>query len=258
MTLPHDFEQDRDNGIKIRADRMMTQFNDVKDALTASIAKDGQTTPTANLPMGGFKHTGAAVASIRTDYLRASQAQDNDLITFTATGTDTYAITPSPAVTSYTTGQGWLVIFTNANTGAATLNVSGLGAKAITKNGTTALAAGDIAAGQAVFVAYDGTRFQIIAHLAYSLGLNAGSNQTTSFTAASNTKYVCNFSAAATITLPASPTTGDLIEFTIGGGQLVTLDPNGNKINASTSTLPLGTQRMTLLIGYTGSTDGWV
>ena len=32
--------------------------NDIYNELTGSLAKDGQTTPTANLPMGGFRPTG--------------------------------------------------------------------------------------------------------------------------------------------------------------------------------------------------------
>ena len=78
-----------------------------------------------------------------------------------AAGTDTYTATLSPAITAY--GSGGLkvqIVFANANTGAATLNLNSLGAKPITKNGSTALSAGDISAGQALFLFYDGTQFQ--------------------------------------------------------------------------------------------------
>lgn len=83
-------------------------------------------------------------------------------IGYAASGTDTYAITPAPAITAYAAYQAFLVTFTNANTGAATLNASGLGAKAITKNGATALALGDIPAGCIKLCVYDGTQFQIV------------------------------------------------------------------------------------------------
>lgn len=79
-----------------------------------------------------------------------------------ATGTDTYVITASAAVTAYSTYQKFAVAFTNANTGVATLNVNSLGAKAIKKNGATALSAGDIAAGQIFWCVYDGTNFQLV------------------------------------------------------------------------------------------------
>jgi len=50
---------------------------------------------------------------------------------------------------------------TNANTGASTLNVNGLGAKAIVRGTGIALLSGDIAAGAVVQVQYDGTSFQL-------------------------------------------------------------------------------------------------
>ena len=79
---------------------------------------------------------------------------------YTASGTDTYAITPVPAVT-LAAGMAFLVTFTNANTGASTLTLPGNAAKAITKNGATALERNDITAGAQRFLSYDGTQFQI-------------------------------------------------------------------------------------------------
>jgi hypothetical protein len=52
-------------------------------------------------------------------------------------------------------------IAANTNTGAVTININGLGAKDITKQGTTALVSGDIPSGIVVNIVYDGTRFQM-------------------------------------------------------------------------------------------------
>ena len=54
----------------------------------------------------------------------------------------------------------------HSNTGAATLNVDGLGAKAIVKSASTALSAGDIVSGAIYLLSYDGTNFQILGSLA--------------------------------------------------------------------------------------------
>ena len=77
-------------------------------------------------------------------------------------GTDSYAITLSPAPGGYTDGM--MVSFKAgiANTGACTLNVNGLGAKTIKKFGIYDTATGDIEVGQIVKVIYDGTNFQMI------------------------------------------------------------------------------------------------
>lgn len=76
-------------------------------------------------------------------------------------GTNTLTGTISTSPTAYVTGQAYRFIAANANTGAVTLNLNALGAKAITKNGSAALKAGDIQAGAMVSVVYDGTQFQL-------------------------------------------------------------------------------------------------
>lgn len=84
-----------------------------------------------------------------------------------------YTVTLSPASPgvnqAYRTGATYAFGAVSANTGASTLSVDGLAAKAITKYGTTALAANDIVNGQMCVVVYDGTRFQLL-----NPGLNIG------------------------------------------------------------------------------------
>ncbi len=73
-------------------------------------------------------------------------------------------LTAAPAVswTSYEAGRSIEVKVANTNTGAVTLAVSGLSAKDCRKNGTTALGAGDLVAGQVYRFTYDGTYFQLL------------------------------------------------------------------------------------------------
>lgn len=79
----------------------------------------------------------------------------------TASGTNTYTASPAVTLGAYTTGLEITVKFTNANTGASTLNVSSLGAKTIQINGT-AVTSGQIAAGGTYVLVYDGTNFQLL------------------------------------------------------------------------------------------------
>lgn len=137
---------------------------DIATALSDSLAKDGQTTPTANLPMGGYAHTGVGDATARTQYAKVSQVQDGGYVTLSSVlGTDTITATCAPTIAAYAAGQFFTFVSAGANTGAVTLNIDSMGAKAVTKEGATALAAGDIAAGAVVCVEYDGTRFQLVA-----------------------------------------------------------------------------------------------
>ena len=136
---------------------------DIAAALTASVAKDGQTTPSANLPMGTYKHTGVGNASARDQYATAGQVQDGALTVLSSvSGADTITATAPVSFSTYAAGQVFTFVAAGTNTGAVTLNINAAGAKSVTKNGTTALASGDIPSGGIVAVSYDGTRFQLL------------------------------------------------------------------------------------------------
>lgn|SRR3990167_5244501 len=77
-------------------------------------------------------------------------------------GTDAYTLTVDPAPTAYNTGLGVFFNADVANSGAASLNINGLGVIVIKKDGTTDLATGDILASSLNLVVYDGTNFQLL------------------------------------------------------------------------------------------------
>ena len=161
-------------------------LNDLGSALTASLAYDGQTTPVANLPMGGYVHTNVGNATLRTNYPSAGQVQDGTFTYLTSvSGTDTITAVAAISMTAYAAGQTFRFIAAGANTTTGvTININGIGAKSITKNGTTALAIGDIVSGSIVEVTYDGTEFQISSQVSSSLlGLANTWTATNTFTA---------------------------------------------------------------------------
>ena len=138
-------------------------LNDIASSLTASIAYDGQTAPIANLPMATYAHTNVGNATVRNMYASAGQVQDSTFQYLTsATGTNTITATASIAMSAYVAGQIFRFIAAATNTGAVTLNINSIGAKAITKNGTASLTANDILINSAVQVLYDGTQFQLL------------------------------------------------------------------------------------------------
>jgi len=143
-----------------------TAFNaltaDLATGLSTTMTKDGQTTATANIPMGTFKFTGLGVGSAATDSATISQVQNSFGSFLTVAGTDTITATVSPSLTAYAAGQMFAFVAANTNTGAVTINISSLGAKAITKTGNTALTAGDLTANYLFVVVYDGTQFQVV------------------------------------------------------------------------------------------------
>lgn len=145
-----------------------------------------------------------------------------------AVGSDAYAINPTPAIAAYTAGQVFHVKADVANTGAATLNVSGLGAKDIKKYVNADLATGDIVAGQVFTVVYDGTNFQMVVPLGsgdYNMttgtigDLNLSGAGGTLTEAGFNNDTVVNHGLGKTpkrITISANMSAGSSTEYTYG------------------------------------------
>lgn len=207
---------------------------DLATGLSTAITKDGQTTITANLPMSGYRHTGVGNASARTMYAAAGQVQDGSLCHGTVGGTaNAITLTLTPAITAYAAGQKFSFIAGGTNTTAVTINVNSVGAKSITKNGTTALAAGDIASGAVCVVVYDGTQFQLLGQmpsaltglLSFKAGSDIASSATVDLgTATGNSVTVTHSTGTTAITSlgGASLQAGTEIEtiFSISGGTL--------------------------------------
>jgi len=66
-----------------------SEINDIGNELTKSIAKDGTTTPTANLPMANFVHSGMGQADAAGESLRYEALGKGSDIAVTANGTVT-------------------------------------------------------------------------------------------------------------------------------------------------------------------------
>ena len=164
----YNWTTDAANGINIEAARMDTEDNGFATGLSNSIAKDGQTTITANIPFNSKKITGLANGSARTDSIALGQVQDGTYRTLGTLGgsADTYTASPSPAITTYTTGSEFNLKVNADNTGASTLNVSAIDPKDIKKyDGAGAvvdLEAGDLQQDQYHKVIYDGTDFILL------------------------------------------------------------------------------------------------
>ena len=87
--------------------------------------------------------------------------------------------------------------------------------------------------------------------------------QTGNFTAVAGNAYPVNTtSGAVTVTLPASPTAGQIVQVTdyagTWGTNNCTVNPNGGKINGQTSNVILKTSLMSIALVYVDSTRGWI
>jgi hypothetical protein len=159
----HDWTDDESAGLNIEASRMDAEDDNFSTGINACLHKGGQNTATANLPMGGFLHTGVGNGSERNHYAALGQVQDLACIYATSAGTNTITLSLTPLISAYSTGQVINFVAGGTNTGAATLNVNSLGAKNIQPfNVAGALTGYEIISGGLYTVVYDGTVFKLI------------------------------------------------------------------------------------------------
>lgn len=115
--------------------------------------------------------TGSEAKSQGDDHIRnIKEAVSNSFAGFLGailvTGADggpanAYTLTPADPLPSYTSRMLAVFVPTAANTGAATLNISGLGAKPILSVSGIPLVAGDLTAGRFYSTFYDGASFRL-------------------------------------------------------------------------------------------------
>lgn len=132
-----EWQDDAALGIGIEPGMHDAQDNDLATGINNCLTKDGQNAPTADLPMGAFKHTNVANATARNHYAAVGQVQDGDYIWLgTTNGTATaMTATAAPQITAYKDGQKFRMKPNTASTGSSptahTLAVNGLTATSI-------------------------------------------------------------------------------------------------------------------------------
>lgn len=190
------------------------------------------------------------------------------------------ALAVTPASLTVLTGLPITFKANTANTGAATLDVNSLGAKAIKKNVSADVETGDILANQLITVVYDGTNFQLISTL--PVGITPSS--TTTFTNKRRQFRIDSQASTDTITPEIStydvfirtaqahalvinnhststPVDGEMMEFVITGDATPRAITYGDKYVAKSGTaLPTTTTASKctkLLFQWRGSLNQW-
>ena len=219
-----------------------TAFNaltaDLGTGLTTALTKDGQSTPTANITLGGYKITNLAAGTLASDAVRFDQLTSAGVPLITVAGTaDAITGTITPSLTAYTTGGLFSFVVGSSNTTAVTLNIDGLGAKAVTRTGSVALVAGDMVTGQVVLVEYDGTRFQLLNGNSFTNLRASGTLGVTGATTLSSTLGVTGLTTLGVtgVAFPGSSSgTATIVAPAVAGTPTITLP-------TTTGTIVLGT-----------------
>jgi hypothetical protein len=135
-------------GDKVELRLVAASLNDLPKLDEANVFTGVNSAPTA---AAGTNTTQLAT----TAFVIANTQNSSTRFLNSVAGTNTITATLAPAIASYVAGQMFELIAAATNTGAVTININGVGASPITKNGTTALVAGDIVIGQAYILIRD-------------------------------------------------------------------------------------------------------
>lgn len=168
------------------------------------------------------------------------------------------AITAVPAALAYTDGLSFLIKPANANTGATTLNVNGVGAAAVVTPAGAALTSGQIVAGTLMLVAYVGGSFQWL-----NAPSGAGAASASDIWAGSDNSRFISSLAAKLAMVPQTLTDASTVIWNANLGFNAGVTVNGNRTFALPTNLQAGsTYALAVTVGsgggYTGSfATGW-
>lgn len=106
---------------------------------------------------------GYQIKNTQADLTTLTNAYGASQRVWPTSGTNTYTVTISPPITSYSVDQIFTIKFVNANTGPSTLNINGVGAVPLTTRDVTGASITPIlAANEIATVAYNGTGFVVL------------------------------------------------------------------------------------------------
>lgn len=152
----------------IESAKANTSIADLYTMLAGVICKDGQTTTTQRIPfaagasMGSQTITAVADGTATTHAATVAQVRNGaPTLLGTVAGTNTITAALTPALAAYASGNKFILVPANTNTGATTLNIDSVGAKSIFWNGA-ACVGGELRANIPALVEYDGTQFHIV------------------------------------------------------------------------------------------------
>lgn len=195
--------------------------SDYSTAFNTAMCRDGQSTPTANLPMGSFKLTGLAVGTALTDSITLGQAQNQGFLWAGTSGgaANVQTLSPTPTITAYVAGQTFRFKAGFSNSAATTINISAVGAIAVQSNGA-ACVGGEIVANQFYQITLDTTSTAQIVLIGNPSSVQVAAN-TFVANATTGTASPTGIALAAS-QLAGRGSSGNITAVTLGGGLLMT------------------------------------
>jgi hypothetical protein len=171
FVLSQNFPNDRDLGPPtslIDADKVHSELTNIKEGLERCLTTDGQTTPVANINMGGYTLVGLASATQSDQPVAARQISDGQLDWVGVMGgtpdnmTGSLLFAPS-ALTAGVRVRG--IVLADNTTSAVTFKLNGLAPVSVKRSDGTNLQPRDLRVGREVSMFYNGTEFRVTSPL---------------------------------------------------------------------------------------------
>lgn len=150
------------SGSLIQAAWANTTLADLAAALTNSLSSDGQTVPTANLPMGGFRFTNVGAATAAAHVALASQVQAGsfNVVTTVAGGPAAYTGALPLATVTFSVGQTIIFVPNVTSDPLVTLAINGGTANSVLNADGGAIADDALLAGSTYLLVWDGAAWR--------------------------------------------------------------------------------------------------
>lgn len=164
FTLTFDWTDERDAGNPIDAANMDAQQEEIRAGIGDTRHMGGQNTPTANLPMGGFRHTGVGSAASRTDYAKVAQVQDWGFNYVEALGTVQGKMRGglSPAITALSSGMSILMLASTASSNKTNMSINSLSTTELVLMDETTVSTDDIVSGRPFQAVFSGGKWWMV------------------------------------------------------------------------------------------------
>lgn len=149
--------------IRINAPDFDEHDNDFARGLENCLTRDGQTSATADQPMGGHRHLQIAGALRRDQYSSLGQLLDQTMAWVPSSGVagtgNDVELTVDALRSGYRSGFGYRWAAKSGNTGPMTVTEGAHGKQAMVREDGEPFAGGEIVTGQLIDVRYDSSRF---------------------------------------------------------------------------------------------------
>lgn len=258
-----------DSGTLIESDWANQTLQDVAQALTQSIARDGQTAVTANLPMSGNRHTGVGNATAANQYGVVRQIQGGEYnVAASVSGTNSITASLNPPLPDYSPGMSVVLKPANSNTGAVTLSLNGLTPRNVVTLTGEDIVRGDLVAGYPALFLYDETNTRwILVNPASFYRLmyrhHIITNGESPYQAVPGDDVMVDVSGGAvTVTLPAGPVITDQpVNITHIAGDVnvnaLTIGRNSQAIMGLNQDLVINYNLASVMLAFSDASRGW-